>query len=96
MLFSSNIWYAFLAATTLILGAAYTLWMVKRVLYGEVANNNVAELTDLGKREFLVLSILAISVLIVGVWPAPIVDMMSASIDNLLLQISNTKIPEIG
>jgi NADH-quinone oxidoreductase subunit M len=61
-----------------------------------VANNNVAELTDLGKREFLVLSILAISVLIVGVWPAPLVDMMSASIDNLLLQISNTKIPEIG
>jgi len=94
--FKANIWYAFLAATTLILGAAYTLWMVKRVLYGEVANNNVAELTDLGKREFLVLSILAISVLIVGVWPAPIVDMMSASIDNLLLQISNTKIPEIG
>ncbi len=94
--FKANIWYAFLAATTLILGAAYTLWMVKRVLYGEVANNNVAELTDLGKREFLVLSILAISILIVGVWPAPIVDMMSASIDNLLLQISNTKIPEIG
>ena len=91
--FEANFWYAFLAATTLILGAAYTLWMVKRVLYGEVANTNVSELTDINNREFLVLMILAISVLIVGIWPAPLVEMMSVSIENLLLQISNLKIP---
>ena len=91
--FEANFWYAFLAATTLILGAAYTLWMVKRVLYGEVANTNVGELTDINNREFLVLMILAISVLIVGIWPAPLVEMMSVSIENLLLQISNSKIP---
>ena len=91
--FEANFWYAFLAATTLILGAAYTLWMVKRVLYGEVANTNVGELTDINNREFLVLMALAISVLIVGIWPAPLVEMMSVSIENLLLQISNSKIP---
>jgi len=91
--FEANFWYAFLAATTLILGAAYTLWMVKRVLYGEVANTNVGDLTDINNREFLVLMILAISVLIVGIWPAPLVEMMSVSIENLLLQISNSKIP---
>ena len=91
--FEANFWYAFLAATTLILGAAYTLWMVKRVLYGEVANTNVGELTDINNREFLVLMVLAISVLIVGIWPAPLVDMMSVSIENLLLQISNSKLP---
>jgi NADH-quinone oxidoreductase subunit M len=91
--FEANFWYAFLAATTLILGAAYTLWMVKRVLYGEVANTNVSELTDINNREFFVLMVLAISVLIVGIWPAPLVDMMSVSIENLLLQISNSKLP---
>ena len=91
--FEANFWYAFLAATTLILGAAYTLWMVKRVLYGEVANTNVGELIDINNREFLVLMVLAISVLIVGIWPAPLVEMMSVSIENLLLQISNSKIP---
>ena len=91
--FEANFWYAFLAATTLILGAAYTLWMVKRVLYGEVANTNVGELTDINNREFLVLMVLAISVLIVGIWPAPLVEIMSVSIENLLLQISNSKIP---
>ena len=90
--FKANIWYAFLAATTLILGAAYTLWMVKRVLYGEVANDNVAKLTDLNSREFFVLSVLAASVLLVGVWPSPLIDLMTASIDQLMLQISETKI----
>ncbi len=90
--FKANFWYAFLAATTLILGAAYTLWMVKRVLYGEVANDKVAELKDLSSREFLVLSILAISVLLVGLWPAPLVDMMNASIEQLLAQIAQSKL----
>ncbi|MGI9233119.1 MAG: NADH-quinone oxidoreductase subunit M, partial [Woeseiaceae bacterium] len=64
--FKANFWYAFLAASTLILGAAYTLWMVKRVLYGEVANKQVAELVDLNGRELIVLAVLAISVLLVG------------------------------
>ena len=94
--FKANIWYGFLAATTLILGAAYTLWMVKRVLYGEVANDNVAKLTDLNDREFYVLGILAISVLLVGVWPAPMIDMMTATIEQLMLQISETKIVGAG
>ena len=64
--FKANFWYAFLAASTLVLGAAYTLWMVKRVLYGEVANDKVAELEDLNQREFIVLGVLAIAVLLLG------------------------------
>ena len=90
--FKANFWYAFLAATTLILGAAYTLWMVKRVLYGEVANDNVAELKDLNPREFIVLAILAVSVLLLGLWPAPLVDMMNSSIEQLLAQIAQSKL----
>jgi NADH-quinone oxidoreductase subunit M len=90
--FRANFWYAFAAATTLVLGAAYTLWMVKRVLYGEVANQHVAELTDLEGREFLVLAILAISVLIVGLWPAPLIDMMSVTVQELLVRIGQSKL----
>jgi len=90
--FNANFWYAFLAATTLILGAAYTLWMVKRVLYGEVANDHVAKLQDLNGREFTVLAVLAISVLLVGLWPAPLVDMMQTSIEQLLLQVAQSKL----
>jgi NADH-quinone oxidoreductase subunit M len=90
--FKANFWFAFLAATTLILGAAYTLWMIKRVVYGEVANDNVAQLQDLNAREFTVLGILAISVLLVGLWPAPLVDMMNTSIEKLVQQISQSKL----
>jgi len=90
--FKANFWYAFLAASTLILGAAYTLWMVKRVLYGEVANENVAKLEDLNAREFVVLGVLAVSVLLLGLWPAPLVDMMNTSIDTLLAQIALSKL----
>jgi NADH-quinone oxidoreductase subunit M len=90
--FKANFWFAFLAATTLVLGAAYTLWMVKRVLYGEVANNNVAALKDLNQREFFVLTILAISVLAVGLWPAPLVDMMNVTIESLVQQIGHSKL----
>ena len=90
--FKANFWYAFLAATTLVLGAAYTLWMVKRVLYGEVANNNVAELVDLNRREFIVLAVLAISVLLVGLWPAPLVDMMNTSVGILIEQVGQSKL----
>jgi NADH-quinone oxidoreductase subunit M len=90
--FKANFWFAFLAATTLVLGAAYTLWMVKRVLYGEVANQHVAELTDLGGREFIVLGILAIAVLLVGLWPAPLVDMISVTVQELLQQVAQSKL----
>ena len=90
--FKANFWYAFLAATTLILGAAYTLWMVKRVLYGEVANEKVAELEDLNSREFIVLAVLAVSVLLLGLWPAPLVDMMNTSIEQLIQQVGQTKL----
>jgi NADH-quinone oxidoreductase subunit M len=90
--FKANFWYAFLAASTLILGAAYTLWMVKRVIYGEVANDNVAALQDLNSREFTVLLVLAIAVLLLGVWPAPLVDMMNVSIEHLIQQIGQSKL----
>ncbi|MCK5091256.1 MAG: NADH-quinone oxidoreductase subunit M, partial [Gammaproteobacteria bacterium] len=90
--FSANFWYAFLAATTLILGAAYTLWMVKRVVYGEVANENVAKLQDINNREFLVLGLLAIPVLAMGLWPAPLTEVMHASINNLIEHISVSKL----
>jgi NADH-quinone oxidoreductase subunit M len=90
--FKANFWYAFLAATTLILGAAYTLWMVKRVVYGEVANKHVAELTDLNRREFVVLGILAFAVLLVGLWPAPLVDMMSVTVRDLLVHVGQSKL----
>ena len=92
--FKANFWIAFFAATTLILGAAYTLWMVKRVVYGEVANDNVAGLSDVNRREFAVLGILAISVLMLGLWPAPLVEMMDATINELVVQVSQSKLPE--
>ena len=90
--FKANVWYAFLAATTLVLGAAYTLWMVKRVIYGEVANQGVQDLQDLNIREFIVLGVLAIAVLLVGLWPAPLVDIMSATVDQLVQQASQSKL----
>ncbi len=90
--FKANFWYAFLAGTTLVLGAAYTLWMIKRVLYGEVANDNVAELEDLNNREFIVLGVLALAVLLLGVWPAPLVDMMNVTIEELVLQVGQSKL----
>ena len=90
--FAANFWYAFLAATTLILGAAYTLWMIKRVVYGEVANENVAKLQDINNREFLVLSLLAVPVLVMGLWPAPLTEVMHATINNLIEHISVSKL----
>ena len=90
-----NFWYAFLAATTLIFGAAYTLWMVKRVFYGEIANPHVAELKDLNKREFLILSVLAILVIGFGVWPQPITELTHATVNNLLSHLAVSKIPGI-
>ena len=90
--FKANVWYAFLAATILVLGAAYTLWLVKRVIYGEVANVKVAALKDLNGREFLVLGTLAAAVLLVGLWPAPLLDVMRASTLHLAQQLLVSKI----
>ncbi|MFB3059411.1 MAG: NADH-quinone oxidoreductase subunit M, partial [Gammaproteobacteria bacterium] len=90
--FKASFWIAFLAATTLILGAAYTLWMIKRVIFGEVANDNVKALTDINKREFLFLAILAIAVLVLGLWPDPLVRVMHPTIENLLNHITISKI----
>ncbi|MEL7298334.1 MAG: NADH-quinone oxidoreductase subunit M [Pseudomonadota bacterium] len=90
--FKADFWIAFLAATTLVLGASYTLWMVKRVLFGDIANDQVAALTDLNAREFLMLTILAISVLLLGVWPEPLVNMMQASVDALVGHIGQSKL----
>ena len=90
--FQANFWYAFLAATTLILGAGYSLWMVKRVIFGEVSNNNVAELQDLNQREFIMLAVLAIIVLGIGLWPAPLIDVMHASVEHLLTQVLQSKL----
>ena len=90
--FKANVWYAFLAGTTLILGAAYTLWLVKRVIFGDIANDHVRELTDLNGREFLVLGALAIAVLLVGLWPAPLLDAMRVTTQHLAQQILVSKI----
>ena len=91
--FRADFWFAVLAATTLIIGAAYTLWMVKRVVFGAVGNDKVAALNDISAREFLVLGSLAVAVLVLGLWPAPLVEVMDASIANLLKHIAVTKLP---
>jgi NADH-quinone oxidoreductase subunit M len=91
--FKASFWFAFLAATTLILGAAYTLWMIKRVVFGPVANSHVAELTDLNGREFLVLGVLALAVLLLGVYPAPLLNIMEVSVHHLVQQAVHSKLP---
>jgi NADH-quinone oxidoreductase subunit M len=83
---------AFGAATTLILGAAYTLWMVKRVVFGKIANHHVAELTDVNAREAWVLVVFAIGVLAIGVYPKPLTDLMDASVTQLVIQLGTTKL----
>jgi len=90
--FKANVWYAFLAGTTLVLGAAYTLWLVKRVIFGEVANDKVAALKDLDGREFFVLSALAAAVLLFGLWPAPLLDVMRATTHHLAETLLVSKI----
>jgi NADH-quinone oxidoreductase subunit M len=82
----------FAAATTLILGAAYTLWMIKRVVFGPVGNPHVAELTDINGREFLVLGLLAVCVLAMGLYPFPFTEVMHASVDNLLKHVAASKL----
>jgi NADH-quinone oxidoreductase subunit M len=90
--FQASFWYALLAGTTLILGAAYTLWMYKRVIFGKVANDRVAALDDVTPREILFLTLLAVLVLLFGLWPAPLLDVMQASVSHLLEQATASKL----
>ncbi|MBS0577972.1 MAG: NADH-quinone oxidoreductase subunit M [Proteobacteria bacterium] len=90
--FRASFWYSFLAAVTLVLGAAYTLWLVKRVVYGPVTSPRVAALKDLNGREFLVLGALALAVIGVGVWPAPLLKVMQPTIHHLVSQAIATKL----
>jgi NADH-quinone oxidoreductase subunit M len=88
-----NFWIGMAAATTLILGAAYSLWMYKRVIFGVVGNPHVAELSDIGAREFLILALLAGAVLWMGVYPKPFTDLMGPSVADLLQHVGQSKIP---
>ncbi|OGA70606.1 MAG: NADH-quinone oxidoreductase subunit M [Betaproteobacteria bacterium RIFCSPLOWO2_12_FULL_68_20] len=88
----ANFWVAFLAATTLVLGAAYTLWMYKRVIFGAVANERVAALADLNGRELAVLGALAVAVLVMGVYPLPFTEVMHASVNDLLRHVALPKL----
>jgi len=87
-----NFWIGMLAATALILGAAYSLWLAKRVIFGAITNHHVAEMTDLNKREFLMLGLLAIAVLAMGLYPAPFTDAMQTSVTDLLKHVSISKL----
>ncbi len=88
----ANVWYAVAAATTLVFGAAYTLWMYKRVIFGAVANHHVAGLADLNAREFLVLGLLALAVLVMGIWPNPFAEVLHTSVNDLLSHIAQSKL----
>jgi NADH-quinone oxidoreductase subunit M len=88
----SNFWLGFAAATALIFGAAYTLWMFKRVYLGPVANDDVKELIDISSREFLMLALLALAVLYMGVYPKPFTDVMDTSVAELLKHVAQSKL----
>lgn len=87
-----NFWVAFAAASTMIVGAAYTLWMYKRVIFGDIANDHVRELTDINGREFFILALLALCVLGMGLYPQPFTEVMHASVNDLLRHVAITKI----
>ena len=88
----ANFWLAALAATTLIFGAAYTLWMVKRVYFGDVANEDVRTLSDINKREFFMMALLAAAVLWMGVYPKPVTDVMQTSVAELIKHVGVSKL----
>ncbi len=89
-----NFWVGFAAASALIFGAAYTLWMIKRVYLGPVANDHVKELDDINSREFLVMALLAIAVLAMGIFPKPFTDVMDVSVAELLKHVALSKLPQ--
>ncbi len=88
-----NFWYAFAAASTLVFGAAYTLWMYKRVIFGAVTNHHVAELTDINAREILIMSILTLFVLGMGIYPLPFAEILHTSVNDLLVHVAQSKLP---
>jgi NADH-quinone oxidoreductase subunit M len=87
-----NFWIGALAATTLVFGAAYTLWMYKRVYFGKVANDHVKALTDINPRETLVMASLAVAVLVMGLYPKPFTDVMQVSVGELLKHVAVSKL----
>ncbi|MDX3881507.1 MAG: NADH-quinone oxidoreductase subunit M [Achromobacter sp.] len=87
-----NFWIGLLAATALILGASYSLWMVKRVVLGDIANDHVRELTDINRREFVILGVMAIAVLYMGIYPKPFTDVMHVSVEALLQHVAVSKL----
>jgi NADH-quinone oxidoreductase subunit M len=90
--FSANPWIALFAAFTLIIGAAYSLWLVKRVLWGEVTNEHVAHMKEIDGREAFVLIAFAAAVLALGIWPQPLVHLMDSSVAQLIQQLAVHKI----
>jgi NADH-quinone oxidoreductase subunit M len=90
--FKANIWYAVLAATILVFGASYTLWMYKRVVFGPVQHPGILELKDIGKMEMTIFVLLAVAVLLFGLWPAPLLDFIQASSEHLVEQMLRTKL----
>ena len=91
--FDASVWYAVFAAITLIVGAAYSLWLVKRVIFGETLNNKIATLSDLDSREIFALASLALMVLWLGIWPAPLVEFIQPSIEHVMYFALGTKLP---
>ena len=89
----TNFWYAFAAGSTLVFGAAYTLWMYKRVIFGAVANANVAKLTDITLREKVIFAILTLAVLGMGLYPLPLSEIMHVSVNDLLVHAARSKLP---
>ena len=87
-----NFWLGFAAATIMILGAAYTLWMYKRVIFGPIGNSGVASMPDLSRREFWMLGVVALAVLAMGIWPKPFIDVMHTSVVDLLARVAQSKI----
>jgi NADH-quinone oxidoreductase subunit M len=87
-----NFWLGFTAATIMILGAAYTLWMYKRVIYGEIANDHVRALSDINRREFWMLGSVALLVLWMGIWPRPFIDVMHTTVEGLLAHVAKSKL----
>jgi NADH-quinone oxidoreductase subunit M len=88
----ANIWYGILASSTLIIGASYTLWMVKRVFFGKITNEAVKSLQDINAREFAILAILALAIVIMGIYPQPVIEIMQTSVAHLLQQALSSKL----
>jgi NADH-quinone oxidoreductase subunit M len=89
----NSFWIAFVAATTLVTGAAYTLWMYKRVYFGAIANDHVKSLIDINRREFFMLAVLAALTLFMGLYPKPFTEVMHVSVENLLSHVAQSKLP---